>query len=290
MLLILISSLLLRKEYNSKDKKLSRDFNTIKGKLQPEIPDFPDQNQDEFDNEGFSMKSKKKSKQIKPKKPKDDDLVDDFGEDNKKQFPNSVIGTDGKRICLDGYVSDSIIDSRGCWRCDAICQENSICEYPGVCVVPVPEIKGIKIIKKGNKTSGPLISITYSVLRNKFSPSAAYCQFEGQVIQSSSVNGREILCQMPSQTTSVSISFDSESWSSMYTNISVSKLKVLTSSPKWINIIGVSFLAIGVVLIPVIYFKNRNTAPKQYKETRPMAYFPMVDEKANENQKKPIHY
>ena len=204
----------------------------------------------------------------------------------RSTFPNTIIKNDGTRICEEGFLSDSIIDSRGCWKCIEECSKNSFCDYPGICFVPVPLITNVIFQKNLNNSLDLLIN--YLTNKPNFNPIEAYCLIDKITLPSIKINQKEILCPLISNNiSSLSISFDTLSWSPIFTNFSSlyqQKLKIPSIS---INFIGIIFLILGLIFLPIILCKNRTSSPKKYKETRPMAYFPMVDDK---NEKNIPHY
>lgn len=49
------------------------------------------------------------------------------------QYKNTYRNRYGNCVCKHGYFSDTVIDSRGCWKCIPFCVENAICNYNGSC-------------------------------------------------------------------------------------------------------------------------------------------------------------
>lgn len=135
--------------------------------------------------------------------------------------PNTMKNELGELVCMEGYITDnSIISSKGCWKCTNKCDPNAKCVamdkcvcrsgYSGDgfrCTAPIPHLVD-SYVEKGQ------MSIKLKSMHS-FDPSKGYCKFGSIVIQASYVSPNNIICQVPqnSRFSDVSVSFDGRDWS-----------------------------------------------------------------------------
>lgn len=198
-------------------------------------------------------------------------------------FPNTDLRQDGSRVCKKGYISDSTIDKRGCWKCDKECDSVSQCSYPGNCIARIPKINNYNV-KNINKSNFVVVNYRIPNFYFKKDPKQAFCKYDDSVVEATVVNVKQIFCpSIDSPFTKLAISFDQQSWSP------IQGANQQKSSGLPYIIIGI---VIGVVIVGLAGFafllKNKKVskAPHRESNSKPLAYFPIVED----GEKKPSYY
>ena len=194
----------------------------------------------------------------------------------------------GKKVCNPGYISGPIIDRRGCWRCMGECDNVATCEFPGTCVVKVPSINNIQM-KNVNSSNFIYVSYTIPDFKLTSNPSTLYCKFDTtKAIMSPQYTKDGAFCPIPIQSsTAVSISFDKESWSDEieYAFHALASENTPNRSFYWIVFSVILICGLGVGYFFVLRKKKLSSTNNTQHSTKPLAYFPTVDE----SEKKPYY-
>lgn len=139
--------------------------------------------------------------------------------------PNTKRSLDNTQcICKEGFIGDTPVKDRGCWKCEPKCGINAHCEYPGRCIcdggyirngsgcVPtVPQLLSLLDIPN-NFTN--IVKANYKV-QSSSPPFVAFCQINGSIKVAASLSSNSSLeCLIPSDgICDVRISFDGIHWS-----------------------------------------------------------------------------
>lgn len=196
-------------------------------------------------------------------------------------IPNTEKDANGKLKCIDGYISDGEIDSRGCWVCSLGCSTNQICKYPGTCTYPIPIIESaVSQYFSKNKDGSKSIIVKYHTYKSSYNPSYAFCQIDGMVSDAIKVDNSAVYCKPSIDSPKlIAVSFDKELWSEDHIIISHSSISNLYTAPA-ILCISCIILAIIVVILICFYIKRKKNMKKLpvLKEARCLAYFPKIDD------------
>lgn len=142
------------------------------------------------------------------------------GEEGKHCGPNTYIFRN-VCYCKRGFIGDSPILPRGCWKCDE-CHPAAVCAFPGRCVCsygmrgdglqcdpPIPDIKSTSVY-------GDYINAQY-ICAPDFEPYLVYCRFgTADIVNGIAFANRSVSCLVPQNTsgdTTVSLSFNRVNWS-----------------------------------------------------------------------------
>lgn len=229
--------------------------------------------------------------------PKEDILFPDVKPvvPDKKDFENTILLNDGTRICKDGYIGESPINSLGCWKCLSLCDPIETCKYPGICVAEVPVISKHYMKKINNSDS---IVVTFK-LSQKFAnvvPTKGFCRFDQTIKPASLTTANTIYCPQPKiDFSKLAISFDGKSWSENQ-NVITKKMSSGAGQKSFVVILmligAVCVFASGFLFARYCNKSNNFGKPSTHSTSHsnndnPLAYFPQVE---GEKERRQLYY
>lgn len=204
----------------------------------------------------------------------------------------------GKCICKEGFIGDSPVGERGCWKCDPGCNSQATCEYPGKCICKrgMIEENGNCVADKAELIS--ILSTEHSEIpyyvkasykKTDFIPYSAYCKFDSVIVTGMIDHSEGIVsCLLPkdiSSNSKFSISFDKTKWSNTldfiyqenlpkippmqtlkYANI-IPQRKIVPQSPPRKSNRGAIIIGLILIICVIVYMyffttkKNRSDEP-----------------------------
>ncbi|KAH0785517.1 hypothetical protein GPJ56_010538 [Histomonas meleagridis] len=207
----------------------------------------------DFDQDDLQEQPDKKPKKIFDG---DDQMEYKHNDDSDSRLPPNTILRDGQIVCMEGYISDSEIETKGCWKCSKECHKNAHCAESGRCVCNSGFLgDGIKSCeKKSLKITSAKVDNNniLTVIINYIDPGAigAFCRIDGEKSDAISIEDDTIRCLIPETKTKVSkvaVSLDEKLWSNNY------YLEPKSNS----LIIGLIVLGLAVVVLAVFFCKSK---------------------------------
>lgn len=203
-----------------------------------------------------------------------------------------------KCICKEGFIGDSPVGERGCWKCDHGCSSQATCEYPGKCICKrgMIEENGNCVADKAELIS--ILSTEHSEIpyyvrasykKTDFIPYSAYCKFDSVIVTGMIDHSEGIVsCLLPKDILSnskFSISFDKTKWSNTlefiyqenlpkippmqtlkYANV-IPQRKIVPQSPPRKSNRGAIIIGLILIICVIVYMyffttkKNRSDEP-----------------------------
>ncbi|KAH0791810.1 hypothetical protein GPJ56_004304 [Histomonas meleagridis] len=194
--------------------------------------------------------------------------ISDFNLDFSDNLPPNTRLENGNLVCNEGYVSDSDISTKGCWKCTKTCHKQAHCDSTGECVCNsgyqgdgVKKCTRLTLKITDVKNENGILTITTNGIEN--GALTGYCSFDGVKSDALSVENGIIRCMIPNvgdTPSKVSVSVDGELWSN---NVSLGKK---TSFLKIIFTVGIVVAIVTVIgfVINKIRKRRNSRQPKKF--------------------------
>lgn len=194
---------------------------------------------------------------------------------NECKGNNTILNKDNKCVCVPGFVSDLIIDERGCWQCEEACHHLALCSYPGKCVChssldgdgvldcSLLAPRRIKLEERTLLTDGGYeLVFSYDMIKNIIIKQA-YCRVSHNIYNTYEVNDKNITCKIPKDISGeviIYLSFDGFNWS----NESLSVFLPVNTQK---NHLGIYFQLSQLLMILISAFTLTNYLSKNMVKT-----------------------
>lgn len=191
--------------------------------------------------------------------------------------PNTIKLEDGTCKCVDGYIYEGDILSKGCWKCPD-CHQNATCKSPGECICQsgligngISECSAPEPVLLNATLNSKLIEFSF-VRPEIYVPSEIYCRCGMVEMPGNFTNSTHGFCKsiLEDKPQFVSISFDRNQWSSPRILIDV--------TPKF-NFIGLIFFVLIFAVITIIYVVIRARNGKESKSESMQPFIPAGEKK-----------